>query len=334
MIENLASIGAAARRGSGHVLNTEELKIELDRLVVEHEVTPYLHTFYVAPHMKGNHIEAVFVENKNGRQAIRAKVFVDATGDGDLAKDVGLTFEIREGLQPPTTCAKISGLPDSMLQRIAKHREEFGLPPDHGWGSVVPGSRDVEMCAYTHVFDTVASDANQLTAAEIAGRRQIRAYMDIARKYGGSNNQPTLLDLPSCIGVRETRSFQANYTLTEEDVLSCKRFPDAIANGTYHIDVHDPQTGKFKFKEPRGDFYQIPLSTMLSDQAPNIVLAGRTISADRGAFGGIRVMVNLNQTGEAAGVTASLAAAQARSVLNVAPRAVREQLAKLGAVIL
>jgi len=328
MIENLEKIGAAARRGSGHVLNTEELKIELDRLVVEHEITPYLHTFYATPQMEGDRVTAVFIENKNGRQAIRARAFVDATGDGDLAKDAGLSFEIRDGLQPPTTCAKISGLPGGMLKLIEKHREEFGLAPDHGWGATVPGSSGVEMCAYRHVFDTVASDANQLTAAEMDGRRQVRAYMDIARQYGGSSRQPCLLDLASTIGIRETRSFTANYKLTEQDVLECKRFPDAIANGTYHIDVHDPETGKFKFKEPRGDFYQIPLSVMVSDKTPNIVLAGRMISADRSAFGGIRVMVNLNQTGEAAGVAAALAASREKSVSGIAAESVREYLAK------
>jgi hypothetical protein len=333
MIENLEQIGAAGKRGSHYILNTEELKIELDRLVVEHEITPYLHTFYVAPQMEGSRVTAVFIENKNGRQAIRAKVFVDATGDGDLAKDAGLSFEIREGLQPPTTCAKISGLPSSMLTLIDKHREEFGLARDHGWGAPVPGSPGVGMCAYTHVFNTVASDADQLTAAEIEGRRQIRAYMDIARKYGGTSSTPCLLDLASTIGIRETRAFTANYRLTEEDVLQCRRFPDAIANGTYPVDVHDPKTGRFKFKEPQGDFYQIPLSTMVNDKAPNIVLAGRAISTDRGAFGGIRVMVNLNQTGEAAGVTASLAASHAKPVLDVAAQAVREQLANLGAVV-
>ena len=333
-IRNLERIGAVAGKlGSSYRLNTEELKIELDRLVVEHEITPYLHTFYVAPQMEGGRVTAVFIENKNGRQAIRAKMFVDATGDGDLAKDAGLSFEIREGLQPPTTCAKISGLPIGMLKLIDKHREEFGLAPDHGWGAPVPGSPGVGLCAYTHVFNTVASDANQLTAAEIEGRRQIRAYMGIARKYGGSNNKPCLLGLPSRIGIRETRSFAANYRLTEEDVLRCRRFPDAIANGTYHVDVHDPKTGRFKFKEPQGDFYQIPLSTMVNDKAPNIVLAGRAISTDRGAFGGIRVMVNLNQTGEAAGVTASLAASRAKPVGEVPAEAVRKQLADLGAVV-
>jgi hypothetical protein len=158
--------------------------------------------------------------------------------------------------------------------------------------------------------------------------------MDLARKYGGGDNKPCLLDLPSYIGVRETRSFRANYRLTEEDILSCKRFPDAIANGTYHIDVHDPQTGQFKFKEPRGDFYQIPLSAMVARQAPNIVLAGRMISTDRGAFGGIRVMVNLNQVGEAAGVTASLAASRAKPVSRVDAASVRKALANLGAIII
>lgn len=333
MIENLERIGAVGSHGNNYRLNTEELKIELDRLVVEHEITPYLHTFYAAPQLDGGRVAAVFIENKNGRQAIRAKVFVDATGDGDLAKDADLPFEIRDGLQPPTTCADISGLPGDMLKLIDRHREEFGLGADHGWGAAVPGSPGVEMCAYRHVFNTVASDADQLTAAEIDGRRQVRAYMDIARKYGGANNEPCLLDLGSTIGIRETRSFAANYRLTEDDLIECRRFPDAIANGTYPVDIHDPETGRFKFKQLKGDFYQIPLSTMVNDKAPNVVLAGRSISADRGAFGGIRVMVNLNQTGEAAGVTASLAASRAEPVSKVDPKAVREQLRKVGAII-
>ena len=335
MIENLEQIGAVGGRlGSHYVLNTEELKIELDRLVVEHEITPYLHTFYTAPQMEGNRVTAVFIENKSGRQAIRAKVFVDATGDGDLAKDAGLPFEIREGLQPPTTCAKISGLPSDMRKLIDKHREEFNLAPDHGWGATVPGSPGAEMCAYTHVFNTVASDAAQLTAAEIEGRRQIRAYMNIARKYGGPSNKPCLLDLASTIGIRETRSFAANYRLTEEDVLQCRRFPDAIANGTYPVDVHDPKTGRFKFKQPQGDFYQIPLSTMVNDKTPNIVLAGRVISTDRGAFGGIRVMVNLNQTGEAAGVAAALAVSRNIAIPDIEAEAVRKGLSDLGAIMI
>lgn len=330
VIESLKTIGAVA----GTRLNTDELKIELDRLILDHEITPYLHTFYAAPQIKDGRVSAVFIENKSGRQAIRAKVFVDATGDGDLAKDAGLPFEIRDGLQPPTTCAEILGLPRDMRELISQHREEFGLAPDHGWDAVVPGVKDGRLCAYTHVFNTVASDATQLTAAEIEGRRQVRAYMDIARKYGGSKNKPCLLDLASYIGIRETRSFTANYTLTKEDLLSCRRFPDAIANGTYPVDVHNPKTGKPEFTRPRGDFYQIPFSTMVSDKAPNIVLAGRMISTDRAAFGAIRVMVNLNQTGEAAGVAAALAVGGSIPVPEIEAEAVRKELSNLGAIVI
>ncbi len=89
VIERLQKIHAVTSHGKGKrhfTLNTDELKIELDRLVVENRVTPHLHTLYSAPQMEGNRVTAVFMENKNGRQAIRARVFVDATGDGDLAK--------------------------------------------------------------------------------------------------------------------------------------------------------------------------------------------------------------------------------------------------------
>jgi hypothetical protein len=333
MIDRLGEVGGVGKRGSGNfAINTQELKIELDRLVLQHEVTPYLHTFYASPLMDGNRVKAVFIENKNGRQAIVADVYVDATGDGELAKDVGLPFEIREGLQPPTTCAHVSGLPHGALGLALEHREEFGLAADHGWSAEVPGSNGVQMAAFLHVFNTNAADGAQLTAGEMEGRRKVRAYMDAARKYGGEKCSPCLLNLGG-LGIRETRSFRANYALTGDDVLSCRRFPDAIANGTYPVDVHDPKTGKFHFTQVKGDFYQIPLSSLVSDEAPNVVLAGRSVSADRTAFGGIRVMVNLNQTGEAAGVTAATAAESKTAVAKVPADAVRKRLADLGAIV-
>ncbi len=84
----------------------------------------------------------------------------------------------------------------------------------------------------------------------------------------------------------------------------------------------------------RGEFWQIPFSTMISDKAPNVVLAGRMISSDRNAFGAIRVMVNMNQVGEAAGVTAALAVGLAKPVFQVDSDAVRKELSALGAVVI
>lgn len=361
MVGRLEGVGACmTNRKSPHTyfrLNTEELKIELDRLLLEHGVEPYLHTFYAQCILQGPVLRGVFIEGKDGRQAILAKVFIDATGDGDLARDAGIPFVIRDGLQPPTTCAKISFLPDGIESLVARHRDEFGLAEDRGWGGPVPGTPDTRMCAFTHVYNTDASNARQLTAAEIEGRRHIRAIMDIARKYGGTKNAPGLQALVSYIGIRETRSFTAEYTLTEDDVLYGRRFDDAIANGSYHVDVHDPVRGGFAFKDldgtmsvvgPEGvtrsrwreetdenpTFYQIPYRTMVSRKVDNLLLAGRMISTDRGAFGAIRVMVNLNQVGEAAGVAAVLASEQAKAVVDLDPEAVRQRLADLGATII
>ncbi len=357
VIDRLGIIGAVAGK-SDFRLNTEELKIELDKLVLENKVVPFLHAMYAAACMEGDRIRTVFIENKDGRRAIRAKAFVDATGDGDLARDAGIPFVIRDGLQPPTTCAKISSLPKGFPGLVAKYRNEFGLAEDRGWGGSIPGAPDgMQMCAYTHVFKTDASDAKQLTAAEIEGRRQIRAMMDIARKYGGDVNKPFLASLASYIGVRETRSFKGNYTLTEEDVLHGKRFPDAIANGSYHVDVHDPVKGGFTFKnlngttvtvapggttngrwrEPTAEnptFYQIPFSTMVNRSAANLIMAGRMISTDRGAFGAIRVMVNMNQVGEAAGVAAALSAEGNKPVSSLDAQVLRSKLSGFGAVII
>ncbi len=332
MLDRLRKVGGVS--GSGNFrINTQELKIELDRLVLENKVTPYLHTYYAAPLLDGKQVKAVFIENKDGRQAIVAKAFVDATGDGDLAKDLGLPFEVREGLQPPTTCAHVSGLPKGTMKLAMEHREEFGLQQDAGWGADVPGGNGVHMAAYMHVFNTNAADAGQLTRGEMEGRRKVRAYMDVARKYGGKNNKPCLIAL-GALGIRETRSFKANYVLTGDDVVSCKRFPDAIANGTYPVDIHDAKTGKFHFTKLKGDFYQIPLSCLVTAKAPNVVLAGRSVSADRAAFGGIRVMVNLNQTGEAAGVTAATAVETDAAVAAVPAEVVRKRLADKGAIVI
>lgn len=336
--------------------NSEELKIELDELVRENGITPFLHTLFCAPHCEDGRIRAVIIENKDGRSAISAKVFIDATGDGDLAAAVGLPFTIDAHLQPPTTCAKISGLGDLDLNRLLReHREEYGIPKDSGWQCDIPGGSGARMYANTHVFGCDASKAGELTAGEMEGRRLIRALMDMARKYEGK--KPCLLALPSYIGIRETRRFQTEHVLTEDEVLHGNPFADAIANGSYRVDVHNTSGGGFVFKYLDGStlnvgsegcekgrwrpetpsnptFYQVPYSCLYMRRSPNLLLAGRMIGTDRGAFGAVRVMVNLNQTGEAAGVAAALAVEGGVNVDMVDPRVLRAKLSAGGSVII
>jgi hypothetical protein len=361
MIERLRERDGVIQRpnnpSSAYSLNTEELKIELDQLVLSHGIEVFLHTSYCSPSVSDGRIQAVFVENKDGRGAIRARVFIDATGDGDLAAHVGVPFGVAAHLQPPTTCAKVQSFAGKGFRELYRaHREEFGLAEDSGWQGQIPGQPTLTMVAESHVFGVDCSQAAQLTAAEIEGRRQMRGMMDIVRKYGDSKDL-ALVALASYIGIRETRRFHTDYTLTEDDVLWGKRFPDAIANGSYRVDVHHPTGGGFLFKYLDGSqldirdggqhvrgrwrdeidedptFYQIPYRTMISQACPNLLLAGRMIGTDRGAFGATRVMVNLNQVGEAAGVAAKLALAENGAVHRVDPPVLRKTLADGGSII-
>jgi len=345
-------------------LNTEELKIELDELVAEHQITPFLHTLYVAPVAEDRRLRAVIMENKNGRQAIRGRQFVDATGDADLARHLGLPLCEREPLQPPTTCAKIYGLGTlgdfDWRAAVREHGREFGLAPDWGWGIAIPGVPDLQMRADNHVFGADLSEAGQLTRAEMEGRRKVRAVLDMIRKYGPRRDAVALVDLAAAIGARETRRVAAHYRLTGDDVLYGRRFDDAVANGSYPVDTHHSndsgitfrhldgteetvrehglpvETGRWRKPLPGGDptFYQIPFRCLVPDRVTNLVLSGRMMDADRVAFSAVRVMVNMNQTGEAAGVACALAIRNDSPLGDVDAQSLRRALADGGSIII
>lgn len=357
------AILAPSRPTGSYTLNTEELKIELDELVSDHDIRPYLHTFYAAPVIEDDRLTAVIVENKNGRGALRGRMFIDATGDADLALDLNLPSFEPESLQPPTTCAKIQGL-DSLgdfnwQEAVRDHGAEFGLKPDWGWGSRVPGLPDIALRADTHVFGCDTSDGEQLSSAEIEGRRQVRAIMDVIRKYAPAGAKPTLVDLAATIGARETGRIVADYRLTGEDILQGRRFDDAIANSSYRVDIHHadgpgitfryldgtemviPERGaepiRGRWRKPLAadpTFYQIPWRCLLQGRISNLVLAGRMLDADKTAFSAARVMVNANQTGEAAGVAAALAIKDDVAIQEVEAKSIRTVLAEGGSIVI
>jgi hypothetical protein len=366
VLERLKKRGAVSCSpdpSSAFRMNTEELKIELDELVVSHGIVPLLHTFYAAPVMENGRLAAVVVENKNGRQAIRARLFVDATGDADLVRQLDLPMRDPGSLQPPTTCAKIAGLDRlgafDWQAAVREHGHEFGLAPDWGWGTTIPGLSDIQLRADTHVFNTNAADGDQLTRAEIEGRRQVRAIMDVIRKYGPPEAGIALVDLAATIGVRETRRAAARYCLTTDDLLYGRRFKDAIANGSYRVDIHHDDGPGITFRYLDGTqsvisergrpgvksrwraplavdptFYQIPYRCLMQEQIPNLALAGRMLDADKAAFSAVRVMVNMNQTGEAAGVACALALRHNQTLQQIDPQQLRRMLADGGSIII
>jgi len=345
-VERLAKRDAVTVQGTAAVyfiLNTEELKIELDQLAAEAKVRPFLHALFVAPAVQDGRLVAAIIEDKTGRRAIRAKQFIDATGDADLVARLGLPTYKRPDVQPPTMCAVLRGL--GALARKHKgfnvHSAIFdpkfpqALKRGFAWGAHVPCGNDEYMLAGTRVFGANCADADELTQAELEGRRQVRAICDILREgfMGGKGNP--LLTLPAKIGIRETRHAACLHTLTQDELLSGKRFPNAIANGTYPVDIHSARGAGVTFRQlEKAPFYQVPYASLVPKGATNLLIAGRSIDADEGAFGAVRVMVNCNQMGQAAGVAAWLALDSAKPVAEIGPTKLRETLKAQGAIVL
>lgn len=350
-----------------YVFLPSEMTIELDEMIGESKIRPFLHARFVAPVMKGDgEVDAVVIEDKSGRRAIRASRFVDATGDADLVHRMGLECYRGAKLQPPTTCALIQGLEElatrnpgfNLKKAVFDRRHPEALPKGFLWTAAPPGLRDITMVAGTRVHGADLSDADELTRAEIEGRRQVRSMCDLLRRHFEGGERIGLVALPAHIGIRQTRQARCVHTLTQEEVLTGRRFPDAIANGSYPVDIHSADGDGLTFRYldgrevvPSADgtsrqgrwrpslpenptFYQVPYGSLVPRGARNVLVSGRGIDADEGAFGAIRVMINTSQLGEAAGTAAWLSLDSGNPVAEVDTDALRKTLKDAGAVVI
>ena len=353
-----AVTGKEESASKAFTFNSQELKIELDEMVSENGIRPMLHTLFSEPVTEDGKLVGIVIENKDGRSVIRAKQFIDATGDGDLAFRLGLPTYASDRLLPPTTCAHIEGyetLINEISSLVREHGGEFNLPEGFLWGGRVPGSHTV-MVAGTRVYDADCSVAGDLTRAEMEGRRQVRAILDIIRKYR-PDSPVTLTALPSHIGIRQTRQVKCQHRLTGEEVLNGTEFEDAIAYGSYRVDIHHQEkpgitfkyldgtrvyqeTGKegvvSRWREERAvnpTFYQVPFRSIVPGGFGNLLVAGRMLDADLEAFSGVRVMVNMNQLGEAAGTAAYLALNGECDMTDLDVQKLRREMNRGGSVL-
>ena len=330
----------------GCYFNTASLQIVLDELVAEQRsITTYFKAQIVAAEKdREGHLTAAVIEDKSGRRALKAKWFVDATGDADLAARAGFeTWKLsKEQMQTHTLCAIFSNVGPIydkykafVLNEILK--PEFGAELKHvfGWWAPVVGAHDLYFYAGTRISHCDPSVAEDLTDGLFEARRQIRKIVDaVNRKYPMPlGKRFTLVSLGSDLGLRESRHIKAKYRVTEKDVLYGRHFDDCIAKGSYRIDIHEGAGITFRYldgheevvltspegkvatrkdfwrkdKDARPTWYEIPLRALIPEKSENLVCAGRMIDCTREAYGALRVMVNCNQMGEAAGRAAAKA---------------------------
>ena len=319
-------------------INAEQLKRVYDDLVAEAGVAVRFFTVVLGVEMaEEGVVDVVLAGNKAGLVACKAKVYVDCTGDGDLAAWAGAPFEKgdpRTGeLQPGTHCFLLSHVdgrtyaagpnlnhsnPGSPIWEILRSGKYPQIPDGH-LAQALSGPDTLALNAGHVPVD--ATDPASLSAAMPRGRRLAETLRRaLAEFYPEAFGESFLAATAPLMGVRESRRILGDYVLTVQDYMARRSFPDEIGRNCFEIDVHrtdrsetDPAHRKTDLagfeRYASGESHGIPYRCLTPRRLRNVLVAGRCISTDRPVNGSVRIMSACLVTGEAAGTAAAMAAA-------------------------
>lgn len=271
---------------------------------------------------EGRRITACIFSSREGMFAVRAKQYIDCTGDGELNALAGGEFELGDengNVMPSTLCSSWNGVdygeysgasvPDSLERAISDgvftyaDRHLTGLNPREG--GICGGN-------IGHVFDCRPLDDRSVTEAMVWARRSMLEYERFYREYVSGCGSIRLVATANMLGVRESRRTRCEYTLTADDYANRASFPDEIGRYCYPIDIHIMSTDPDEMERFRrehvgmryadGESYGIPLRSLIAASFDNLLTAGRCIGADRQMQSSVRVMPCCFLTGEAAGI--------------------------------
>jgi hypothetical protein len=295
-------------------------------------------------------ISALLVETKSGRRAISGRVFIDASGDGDLAAWAGATCEIGSetgSVMFPSMMFRVN----DVSRDAARNRAWTGFAPlmaaaEQRTGRkfprktpiIRPQQHEIEWRVnLTQVANPDGSavngiDAEQLSHGEIEGRRQVAAAFALLREAVPAFAESYIVDIPPQLGIRETRRVLGDYVLTEQDVLGCASFDDTIGVNGWPIEDHVAGDVELRWPDIPGSrgFNHLPYRMLLPRGLDNLFVVGRCASMTHAGQSAARVSGACFVMGEAAGTAAAMAAADGTSTRNVDVKALQQRLAAQG----
>ncbi|THF88137.1 FAD-dependent oxidoreductase [Deinococcus sp. KSM4-11] len=273
--------GATDPGGNDNWSNPEGMKFVLEQMLLEAGGEVLYHTHVVQPSMNGEQIEALVVHNKGGLQAVRARVFIDATGDADVAALAGvpmrggdldgvhqamsLRFTLA-GVDTARLCAFLQGQgqgqdspqfmhfwmvwgKNSTLEPLFRQAVSDGVllerDGDYFQGFSVPGRPGEISFNCPRIRNDLHDGADpwQLSAAQVDGREGIDRLTAFCRRYLPGCEAAFIGVVAPMVGIRESRRITGEYTLTLEDILDCARFADSICRNHYPVDIHSVRGG-------------------------------------------------------------------------------------------
>ena len=317
---------------------------------------------------EGDELKGVIIESKAGREVMLAKTIIDCSGDADVAYRAGVPCEYgneQGGVQPPTLMFCLGGVDTEKLRtsvaeeprtyltdfipaeyfgqnnqfvlvgmrNLVKKAQEDGLTLTTERTILITGLRKGEVWVnMTRVNGVNGTDPGSLSHGEIEGRNQIHDIQEYLIKYVPGFENAYFLKTAPFLGIRETRRIEGQYTMTREDIMSCRHFDDAIAVASYPLDIHHPQGGGCTL-EWCGDCYDIPYRSLIPQQVKNLIVAGRCISTTHEAMSAIRVMAPCMAMGEAAGRAAKMAIREGVQPADIDVKKLQEELREKGAYL-
>ena len=291
-------------------------------------------------------VEAVLVESKSGRAAVRGRVFVDASGDADVAAWAGVPFEKAPRLLYPSLMFRINGVDvaaagDAPWQTVARLMEEAEAAGTHRFPRKKPIVRPqrnplewrANLTQLSNEDGTAVdgTDVDQLTYGELTGRRQVFETFDFIKHRTPGFGDSYIVDIAPQIGIRETRRVSGEYRLTEDDVLDCARFPDAIGLNGWPVEAHVAGTVEFRWQRDARGVNQLPYRMLVPERVDNLFVAGRCASMTQGGQSSARVTGPCFAMGEAVGTAADLALTSGVALRDVPVPELQRRLRQAGA---
>jgi hypothetical protein len=301
-------------------------KIAADEMLLGAGVKLLFHAFAVGALMKSEReIEAVLVETKSGRRAVLGRMFIDCSGDGDLAAWAGAPYEVGDGkgnMLYPSTMFRINAVDPTkagaawdLIPRLMEEAEAKGMRFPRKKPIVRPQRNPIEWRAnLTQIKNpdgTAVSgiDAVQLSAGEVEGRRQCRDVFEFIRASTPGFEHSYIVEIAPQLGIRETRRVKGAILVSEDDILGCADFPDSIGVNGWPVEAHVAGDVRFVFaRKPRG-FNQLPYRMIVPLGPQNLLVAGRCASMTHEGQSSARVTGSCFVMGQGAGTAAALSLA-------------------------